>query len=116
MANIYSGTLFFDDDDVLEVHRLVVRDGELAFDISVTWGDSERWKTSLVAKELDDGAFQSPKSPTRSGAREGPLCEFWCVIVQRNSRRIELEGRWIENDEYYDFKGELESVAKSELR
>lgn len=116
MDGVYAGTLYFEDNDVMAVHRLVVRDGELAFDVSVTWGDSERWDIDLIATELKDGAFQSPKKRTHNKVREGPSCEFWCQIAEQNSRRIALDGRWIESGEYYDFSGELERITKSELR
>lgn len=100
---MYSGTLYFEDGDPVEVRSFIVRDSEIAFDLTGGWGEHGFWRREGVARQQGH-EFHSDMAPSFQNGEEG----YPCKIVFRTVRGGDVDGYWFEESEAHAFSGSLE--------
>ena len=111
----YSGELYFDDGDVIEVRSFILRDElnppELAFDIVATWSGQGRWRRSGLLKGVS-GTFNSEFGPSYQveTGEEGVPCRLSLAVTNVDGEFVSVEGKWVEEGESYPFSGDLQVV------
>lgn len=111
----FSGELYFDDGDVIEVKSFIIRNEvsppELAFDIVATWSGQGRWRRRGTIK-LSGGTYTSEYGPSFQveNGEEGVQCRLSFSVVDDGGDFIAVSGNWVEEEEIYPFSGDLEVV------
>ena len=100
---MYSGTLYFEDGDPVEVRWFIVRDDEIAFDLTGGWGEHGMWTRGGIARQQGP-EFHSDVAPSFQEGVEG----YPCKIVFQTVRGGDVEGYWFEEGETRTFSGSLE--------
>lgn len=105
---MYKGTLDFDDGDIIEVHSLILREQEIAFDLTATWGEHGRWKRSGIAAKgsLGFASDFQPSQHAQTGVTGDP-CQLVFHVTNVTSRAILITGFWNEANEPHAFGGSL---------
>ena len=102
---MYSGILYFEDGDPIKVRSFIVRDGEVAFDLSGGWGQHGMWTRTGVARQRG-AEFHSDVAPSFKDDVEG----YPCKLVFQTVRGGDVEGTWSEQGEARAFSGSLEET------
>ncbi len=100
----YTGTLYFDDGDPVEVRALIVRNDRVSFDLIGGWGEHGKWARSGIAKKVGP-VFHSEFAPSNQAGVEG----YPCKIIFSSVAGGEVVGAWVEQGEERTFSGSLES-------
>ena len=104
-ASRYTGTLYFDDGDPVEVRALIVHDESVSFDLIGGWGEHGKWVRSGVAKKIGP-AFHSKFEPSFKDGIEG----YHCKIIFYKVAGGEVNGAWVEQGEERSFSGLLDGA------
>ncbi len=112
----FKGRLYFKDSkDFIEVKSLIIREDHIAFDLTTTWGEDDKWSVQGGrANKTNDGSY-SGENHSWQGIIDGGPCIITLHIVSDTPDHLEVAGFWweppsIEGDKY-EFEGELEEAA-----
>jgi hypothetical protein len=106
----FTGDLYYEDNDLLKVHSLIVRsDSEIAFELVSNWSGQGKWKRSGIAK-FDGSAYVSNNehSVCVETNDQGNECTIIFSNIIVDGDFMSLEGFWQESGESYKFDGDLE--------
>ena len=114
LENKYSGELYFDDGDVIEVTSFIVRDDpaptKLSFDVIADWDGQGRWRRNEVVEKHPEGWFFSKYAPSIQveTGEQGILCKLSFRILSIGEDFISVDGNWTEDNTPHRFTGDLE--------
>jgi hypothetical protein len=106
----YEGELYFDDNDLIKVPSLVVREGSgISFTFVANWNGQGKWNKSGMA--LFNGhnyvSGAEPAIQVETGIK-GSDCTITFSKIVKNGDYLSIDGVWQENGESYPFEGDLE--------
>ena len=110
--NMYKGTLGFDDGDEIVVNALIIRDNEIAFDFTASWGDHGRWSRSGSAHKVGSEFVSTVQ--TSKHAQTGVIgypCKITIFAAKIMPLEIDISGKWEEQGESFAFNGTLKQMS-----
>lgn len=108
---MYTGELdYIDSNDFIEVHSLILRAEEIAFDLTTTWEDDGKWSVFGCAKKTEGGKFVSGPVTAKhqTGHPAGYYFHLEFEIIRAVAKEIELRGAWCQFGDSFPFRGVLE--------
>jgi hypothetical protein len=116
---VYCGELLYSDQqETIKVARFIVRNGEIAFDLTTDWGLGEHWNYMGIAKLRKDGAYAAVNvigkqvvGSSKANESESLPCSIRFKIQSQSVNKIQISGDWFENGEAYSFAGKLEKLT-----
>lgn len=116
---VYKGELNVEDGDfTLQADRLILRDGEIGFELSGEDG-SGRFRVDGTARLQQDGCYRS--SSLQISYVDYPLSQdkallcFEVIALSLQGKVCTVKGRWIQDREAWLFSGKLEKYKVSTL-
>lgn len=113
----YQGTLYVEEsEEEVRVSRFIVRQGEIAFDLSaIAIDESANWRFSGTATLAPSGRYVSPEiegtlALDRSTTEESIPTKFAFEVPKQSSRGVQVRGWWIAGGERCEFSGELKPL------
>jgi len=108
---VFNGFLYYKDSgDYLEIERFIVRESQLAFQLTSTWGEHGQWSIDATASQAGN-EYISKEITSHQGKREGLPCIIRFRIKSQTENEVSVEGAWSESGEIYEFEGNLEKIA-----
>ena len=111
----YSGKLYYDDNDHLDVLAFIVRDNEIAFSLASVTQEHGRWdaESGRTAILQPDGSYLAKQVQAhKSGVTAAFPWDITFHITHEDfGKAIEVSGTLIESGKPYEFEGELDAKS-----
>ena len=111
----YSGRLYYDGNEYLDVLAFIVRDKEIAFSLASVTQEHGRWdaESGRTAILQPDGSYLARQVQAHNGgvAADFPWDITFHITYEDLAKTIKVSGTLVEGEEPYEFEGELDAKS-----